>query len=317
MKPLHINFLFSSRYFVMPISLSMFVNLKESSKQKIHVNLIACQNTEQEHAYVQQLLKHGISANLVWNNGGDYMEKIQYAANEPSRYSIKMDSDVWCSWETLDYWIENIEFLDEKDVITLSPISSSGIPSVDWYVDRLFPRAKRDEIYNLFKKIRFPADMNGADYTSLNKYTVDNPGEWNPDEFNEGVCALNHYYKGIHPMRMSKEAQCKINDYTIEHIEDFFEPKNLSIFKSNRHYLCPQFNSMRTELWREIINRKDLFMDAWDEVPIALYSQQNKLKHCFIDNGFSQHIIYTWVGDRNYEYHYANRFLEKMQQVYG
>lgn len=304
-----INLFYSSRDFVLPISLEGFLGISEENKKKIHINMLCCQVGQTELNYCQRLADAGISVEAVHNKSGSYMDKVRYAANFPSTYSIKADEDTWTSPAVWNYWIENINILDNFDCLTFSPLLSAGIPTVDRYVELLFSEEEQNEVYNLFKAEQFPPNINGADYRPLNQHTVENGGPWNANNYYRSVAQLNHYYKGIHPMRQSRAAQLRINELTIKHKKEFMNPHGFAVWRSLYPYLCPQLYSIKTSQWKEIINRKELFADQWDEVPINRIKEQENLRHYFIDGGFGIHIIYNWVGNRNDEVDFVRRWL--------
>ncbi len=103
-------------------------------------------------------------------------------------------------------------------------------------------------------------------------------------------------------MRMSLDAQLRINDYTLNHWNEFCHPQNLAIRWSDRPYLCPQLSAIKTETWRNLVNDKSLTKDSFDEVNIHLYKNRENLRHVFIQNGYSVQALYNWVGDRAIEY---------------
>ena len=307
---IYINMLFTKRDFLFPMQEKFLGGISAENKKKIRFNLMSAESWTSIHEFIHNLRNRGIKADFVHIPGGSYMDKIRWACSQPSRYSVKMDDDTFISSRGWDYWIENMETLERDDVYTLSPLMSTGIPTTDWYCEQLFDKEEVERMRMYFKSIRFPPDIHGAEYGLLNRATVD-ADRWDADYYYEKVKQIPHYYKGIHPMRMHRDAQLALNVFTIKHFDRFTACANPSVVVSDRIYLCPQLNSIRTDVWKKIVERRDLYRDDWDEVPLNLYGEENNLRHAFMHGVFGVHMIYNWVGDERDERNLAPLYMEK------
>lgn len=316
MKDIYVNMMFTSADYLFPIQLFFLGNISNENKKRVRFNVMSAESNPNVKILVDELNKLGLESHFIHMPNASFMDKIRWASSQPSKYSIKMDDDTFMSDNSWDDWFNNIDILEDDDILTLSPLLSTGIPTVDWYCDELFSEEDRDELYRIFKTIRFPSNINGADYTSLNA-AVESEDPWNPTYYYGLVKKLNHYYKGIHPMRMSRDAQLKLNDYTLKNFYKFCNSEGSYIEISDRPYLCPQLNSIKTKTWKKLIDRQDLFRDDWDEVPMNLYKEENNLAHAFLHGVFGVHSVYNWVGTEYDKRYYAQLYMNKLKELYA
>lgn len=240
---------------------------------------------------------------------------IEYAKNNGYKYILKLDNDVLIPTYTMDHIISELNALDNDSVLTLSPTISTGIPSVEYFIDDFFSIEDASDIRTEFKKCIFQVQDGIMDYTPLNCQSVDNENDWDyknyysylnsyadglPDIGN-GRTPSNHckFYKGIHPIRHGF-GNSLINDGIIKDREKFFSEKECSISKLDQStYLCDMCFVIRTDNYDKIINIENLIIDGCDEVPINRYSWNNNISHLVIRGGYAIHITYNWRWNLN------------------
>ena len=97
----------------------------------------------------KRLNETGLSkTNIVFNYhqyapGLNYMQKIRAAINLDSEYSVKVDEDCFISSKTWEFMIENCEKLNDKDLLLIAPILSTGIPTCDIFIDNILDNNDR------------------------------------------------------------------------------------------------------------------------------------------------------------------------------
>jgi len=145
--------------------------------------------------------------------------------------------------------------------------------------------------------------MWGANYEHLNQATCYSDGVWNPDKYYSLVAQIQHFYKGIHPVRINYQLNRRINDIILNKWDEFINVPTdaLRAERSQRPYLCNSVFMIKTDVWRSIIANKSLFRDPFDEVPLNIYREKNNLNWVFIRNGYCLHMIYNTVGQKQYE----------------
>jgi hypothetical protein len=226
--------------------------------------------------------------------GLNYMDKINFSIAQDAEYSVKLDEDCFINNHVWDYLIENIFWLDDPKYLVLSPLLSNGIPTCDLFIQEFFDKEDADKLFKIFSNSRMPHIWN-VDYSRLND-SIKTP--WNPDAFYKAVSEFPHFYKGIHPVRLSYEAQKLLLDLFLQdkYIDKFLQKSDYSLLYNKRPYLCNSFFAIKTETWRKIVEDKSLFRDDFDEVPLNLYRENNDLSWLFINKGFGIHTMYNTVS---------------------
>lgn len=270
-----------------------FLNLiKEENKQKIRVNILSSQNVEFESL-------NGIETNLVlFHSGYNYMEKVYYALSQDTKYSVKLDEDCFIGNHVWDYMIENVELLDSDDNFILAPLLSNNIPLVDKFIESFVTdELVKDQIYSDFLKRNMPNGLWGVDYSSLNEYTLQ-ANSWDSNSFYDGVSKIDHYYKGIHPIRICAEAQVILNDYIMDNFHKITDKQDYTIEEFSCPYYTNSFFLIKTEDWKRVVETPG--SDGFDEVPFNNFKNAYNKKTFYVKNGFSIHLTYNTIHNSNY-----------------
>ena len=315
-----------------PHAVDIFINLirKTTNKENIKIYFLCDKSDSNNHAEhystdrtffdraVNFLSTYGIESECVClfeaESPINYLSKIEYALASQHEYCIKMDEDVFLSSKVIDFMIDNCEILNDRENLLLSPVISNGIPTCDFFMQDFLEQEERDIIESLFLKTTI-GPMWGVDYRALNAHTIE-AKSWNSTKFYESVAKIgpdlgNHYYKGIHPVRINFEATKLINNFVINKWHKFINPSDMSIEIYDLPYFCNSLFLIKTDVWRQIIDRKDLFRDVFDEVPLNLYKELYDKKWVFIRNGYCIHILYNTIFDKNYE----NSVIEDIRKI--
>lgn len=244
-------------------------------------------------------------------NGLNYLQKLQVAVTQPYEYSIKLDDDIILTANTIENLFDSKKLLEDNLLTT--PLLSSGIPTSDWFVSELLSD-QYVEWCKLCASTPIPRagvwpGYEGDEYLKLNKTR-----KWNYQEFYKDVDALNLYYKGIHPIRTSPALQNKLNEWILT-------PYTLSIFQSKSEYspvelpgpyFCNSVFIIKTELWGQILRRYDLYVDAFDEVPLNRYAKETGLKMIGLRNCYAIHPYYNSVENH---LELGKQFYEKYKEM--
>jgi hypothetical protein len=236
----------------------------------------------------------------------NYMMKVVFALNQNHEYSVKHDEDCFMLSESWDRFFYNIESMGENDLLTTGAISS-GIPTVEMFLEIHAPSIK-SELYSMFNETKL--GDHGADYRSLNE---DLP-EWDSDRFYNKVKHFDHYYKGIHPVRVRFDCQKKINDHILENFTSVMIPKDATVIKDNTKYpyFCNNIFGMNTIHWKNIVSDRSLFVDNFDEVAINKYRERHNMNFVF-DTGIPIiHTMYNWSPEFEYENDLIQQILNKV-----
>jgi hypothetical protein len=312
MKKILISYLTSNdRHFVF----KKFIDELDKISFRDEVKLLIINSVNNFDFYENYLKEKKISYDLSFVScpQSDYLPKIrhaiEYAKKHNFDYVLKCDNDVLIPSYTLEYIIKNINLLDLKDNLTISPTLSTGIPSVEYFVDDFCTKDEVEIIRNEFKKCEFNIQGGIMDYTPLNELTIKNKESWNYElyfntlrdytnkmpDFGNGRTINNYlkFYKGIHPIRHGFGNDI-INDIIIKRKKDFFKEKKCSIILDDKPYLCNMCFFISTENYDKIINRENLIVDGCDEVPLNRFAWNNNMKHLIVKSGYAIHISYNW-----------------------
>lgn len=271
-----------------------FLNkIKPENKSKIRVNILATEIEEWDSL-------DGIETNLITFSHGNmnYMQKINHALSQDTKYSVKLDEDCLINNHVWDYIIENIDILEDDENFALCPLLSNNIPLVDYFIEQFVEDENvKKNIFEHFLSRSMPNGLWGVDYSPLNQYTI-NATSWNHTEFYNGVRKINHHYKGIHPIRICAEAQIILNDYIMNNFEKMLNKQEYFI----EEFTCPYYTNsvffIKTEDWRRVL--KMSAYDAFDEVQFNMFKEQHDKKIFYVNNGFSLHLTYNTIHNINH-----------------
>lgn len=278
-------------------SLNLLRKIKQENKSKIKLNIISSYEHEFLKTYINDLIDEGINCNVSLIHDlelSNYMTKIYSCPGTDCEYSCSMDDDILTSNHVWDYIIENISVLDSRENLFIAPLISNGIPSTDLFIEDFLSSDEKREIYDIFAKTHIE-NMWGANYEILNQIG----SEWDYKKFYKLVSEINHYYKGIHPVRVSTEAQSFLAYVICNNIDKFLKLNDFKIEQRKFPYFCNSFFFIRTDTWKKIINDSSLYRDPFDEVPLNLYMELNNLHMVFIRNAFCIHMAYNTIGGHN------------------
>lgn len=264
-------------------------------KKDIYLNIMPTNLNNFELEKIQKYLTDSkISFDINLKN--NYIAKIKHAVNLKSDFSIKLDEDIFIHQNVWEFFLKNSDHLNDDSNLFLAPTITTGIPSVDLFIEQFFNTKAKEDIKQIFKKFRFGNEW-GVNYIDLNKHTVE-AAEWNPNLFYASVLNINHQFKGVHPIRFSNEGQVYILHNIISNFNKFINIKNFNISSYKYPYFCNSVFMIKTKIWEEIINDKKLFIDPYDEVPINEYRRNNNLNMLFINNGFAVHPSYNSIDEK-------------------
>ena len=166
-----------------------------------------------------------------WTN---YLDKLKGAISFDHEYTIKLDEDIFLNPATWDFFLENLDILNDGSKGLFAPILSNGIPTVDNFIYKHMDPASKSEMERPFSKSRIP-NLWGADYTSLDKLMRQRGYE--SDSYYGAVAKIKHHYKGIHPIRVDMNSQLYLNQWIMDNFDKFFIERAYTIEGSGRPYL--------------------------------------------------------------------------------
>jgi hypothetical protein len=276
-----------------------FIQMLSSLKNKAQVKLLILTHTNDDHFYYEFLKYTGFDF-LIENvhTDNNYLRKVYFACNYAQQngfeYMMKCDNDIFIKSQTLDYMIENLHLLENSRHLTIGPVLTSGIPTVEYFKEDFLDTDANCKLNSLFLTTNFE-NRDGAEYTNLNTYTL-YANQWDKNAFFESVRSINHHYKGTHPIRVNTESLDFLNNYIIQNKTRFTEDKDLSIISNDDSpYLCNSVFCIKTDTYKAILTDSSLYVDLFDEVPLNKYAWKNNMNHLFVKNGYAIHMYYNWT----------------------
>jgi len=238
-KNIAVNLLLHGRVGFLELTLLTLGNIK--NKDKIVLNVLSSNNS---CPLIKKFISDMNSLNIETNHfpfsgSMNYMQKINHAINHDYEFSFNVDDDCFMSTDLWEYIFNNIEdSLSKDDNLLFAPCLSNGIPSCDYFVQDFFTQeqyAQYSELISASSNNLGPF-ISGCNYTFLREYT----NNWNVEKFYEAVTNMEHYYKGVHPVRFSLELQNFINnDIILNSVFQFKYPINMYLQEvDNRPYMC-------------------------------------------------------------------------------
>ncbi len=275
--------------------------IKPENKNKICISILT-QNWGKQYVdiyrnAVEEII-NGIDVKIVeFKKGGNYWEKTKWMSEQDFDYVLKHDEDVFMNNHVYDYLIENAGILDDPNNLFLAPVLSTGIPTVEYFAENQLTEKEREKLYNIFLQEKMIQRW-GTPGDHLNEFTI-HAKEWNPDGFYKAVDKIFHFYKGIHPVRFSYEAQKYINELILEKFEAFESNRDYKTITIKRPYFCNSCFLMKQNIYKEIVESDRWRRDIYDEVSLNLCMTERNLNMVFIENSFGIHIKYGCVGNKD------------------
>lgn len=235
-----------------------------------------------------------------------YFKKCQYMASQKSEYIIKCDEDIYLTTHGWNNLLKGVNKVGWDKIGCYAPVITSGIPGVELFLDLYVDYRSAIYFREEFAKIKLE-NMWGATYENLT-YDPDNYLNF----FNQ-VKKLEHYYKGIHPLRVSATLQFLLNNYilsTDKWKEPIFDPE---LYQVDPVYFCNSIFMMPTKFYKEAIDGMEegkYVLDSYDEVGLNQYVKTQKKFFMFNLNSVAVHPSYNTVG---YTYEtISNNFYENL-----
>ena len=295
MKNITINYLSHNRLNYTELMFYFLTRIKGSNKEKIKLNILATHDNN----WVERCEKLGIEYEIyIITSNNNYLDKINIAISTNTKYSVKLDEDCFINNHVWDFLIENVELLENPDTLTMSPVMSNNIPSCDYFIsDYITDENIKNKIYGYFLNRSMPNGLWGVNYTPLNEFTTQSK-VWDPVSFYKKLDSLNTNTKGMHPLRISYEAQIEINNYILNNIDNFLSKNNYGFITIDSPYFTNSLFFIKTEEWVNVL--KQSTVDSYDEIALNKYKKDNNKQFVFIKNGFGIHPMFNTVhGNKN------------------
>lgn len=290
-----INYFPNKRFYFFPLIYHFLKQIKNENKEKIILNILTVKkNSDYFKPYESNSDNIKINV-IIFNDGFNYTEKLTHVLNLDYEYSVKLDEDCFINNHVWDYMIENVSVLDNDENLLFAPLLSTTIPSCDEFINGFFDDNEISEIHNLFLNQEMPNGLFNVDYSPLNSHTIHSK-KWNYHEYYKGLELLPTDTKGMHPVRISYNAQMKINEFILNKYKLLLNKNDYSFFEINSPYFTNNTFFIKTSTWKKVYYD---FGGVYDEIPISNYKRINNKKFIFVKNSFSVHTMFNTVYGNN------------------
>jgi hypothetical protein len=292
-----------------------FIELLDKSIHKDQWKLFILIDSDTSTFYTEELKRVSIpnveiqefcyADNYIWK----LRHSCDIAIQQNIPYMMKCDNDIFMTAPTFDFMFENLEKLAGKDEtnqnkhLTLGPVLSTGIPTVEYFMEQFMDHDAVATLRELFLQTEF-VDRDHTKYKQLNAHTLYSE-KWNKNEFFENLKNTVYPLRGVHPIRINDDAIQFVNQYVLNHKELFYQDWDKEIICDiSAPYLCNSVFCIRTDMYHSILYDHKLFRDAYDEIPLNKYAWNHNMDHLFVKNGFAIHMYYNW----------NNNYIEKEKE---
>ena len=293
-----------TRYF--SVIFNQLIKIKEENKKKINVNILVSKEND-ANINLELLTKNGIEANIIYLHepgpGPNCCYKIKNAISISHEYVIVTGEDIFINNHIWDFMIENHQILDDEKNLLVSPLTSTGIPTVEWFINQFFNKKDRDLLFRKFKNTNLVKNrITPPGCEILNKCTVySNNKEWDSENFYNEVSKLETDFKGLHPIRVSDSAQSLMVELVLKNKSKLLEKMKYKFsIDNNKPYFCNAIYMITRSSYKKIYEDKSLFLDSFDEVAINKFREKHNLNILYIENSFGIHPSYNWIGVKRY-----------------
>lgn len=290
-----INYFSNNRLNFFDLTFHFFNKIKNENKEKIKINILS--NSSNYDFFNEKIRGYELPINVIkFNDGFNYTDKLNFSISQDTEYSIKLDEDCFINNHVWDYMIENCSVLDNPENLLVTPLLSTTIPSCDLFIDNFLNEEESKIIKDCFLKQQMPVGLFDVDYSPLNETTI-NAEYWDYKKYYEILNNIPTDTKGMHPMRISYNAQTKINEFILNSYSKIINKNNYSFVEIDTPYFTNNLFLIKTKLWKDIINSNG---QTYDEIPISNYHRKNGTKILFVNNGFGIHTMYNTIyGNQN------------------
>ena len=255
-------------------------------------------------------------------NGYDYKERTRICLGSESKYSVRIDDDLFISAPLWDFMLSTMdEVLSQERVHAYCPLFSTSIPGVDFFVEDFLSDKDKETIGAMFKKAGFPnhPGFPQADYTHVQR-AIDSMEKWDSAAYWKAV--LNPpptgtfhptVFQSIHPILFSVEANSFLTERIFSNFGKILEEQDYECLAvagmPNNHWTCT-----RTANWRRAFLEFGP-QDPFDELAMQCNERKYGMSCVYIKRGFAIHPCLGYVPDRDkIDEQYAS-FISKIGKV--
>lgn len=277
---LSINLFARGNYQAVPVLFSTLLEALEELDFPISLNIFTSDQGA-EHLRGKLPLAGQIKLRIV----DSYWGKALRTYLSPAEVIVKVDDDIFMDKNSWLLFLASA-MKSESDVL-LSPVITTGLPSVELFVQHYLTDSEAEEVRELFDAVVFPNSLWGVDYSTLNfRYRL------GLEQFLRAVKALPTDYLGIHPVRISPEAQARLLQLGLKALDRGIVQQVKDDLEESTSYFCNNVFSLHRSSARKLIRgfflRRFRF-DGYDELGINWLISRGFVRHYVIKKALAIH----------------------------
>ena len=230
--------------------------------------------------------------------GYDYKERTRICLESPCKYSVRIDDDIFISTPLWNFMLSTMdEVLSQERVHAYCPVYSTGMPSVDFFIEDFLSPEDQEFMGTIFKRESVHARpwFPQCDYTHIQE-AIDKMDKWDSKEYWKEVLRHNTVFQSIHPMRFSSEGNLFLAKRIFENFNKILDEQDYECIAiegmPNSHWTCT-----RTANWRRAVAEFGPH-DPFDEMYMQCNERKYGLTTVYIKRGFAIHPCHGYVPNR-------------------
>jgi hypothetical protein len=256
-------------------------------------------------------------------NGYDYKERTQICIESKSKYSVRIDDDLFLSTPLWNFIFDTIdEVLSQERVHAYCPVFSASIPGIDYFLEDFLSEKEKETIGVMLKRAGFPKHPGfpDADYRHVQK-AIDSMEKWDSVAYwkavlNPPTTGTFHptVFQSIHPILFSVEANAFLTECIFANFKKILEQQEYECFAvtgmPNNHWTCT-----RTANWKRAVDEFGA-NDPFDELAMQYNERKYGLSCVYIKRGFAIHPCLGYVPNREEIDNKYSSFITKIGENY-
>lgn len=219
---------------------------------------------------------------------------LKYARKNRYEVVVKCDDDAVLSpvaWRVLVD--DSRDKLSARECILVTPALSSGIPTWVDYADLMLSPEEHSGLLQQLRKVDLPSTCWGVDYTQV--IATQSGDVWDENAHQSALSAVEHPYKGFHPIRFSAQACVDLLTVGLRNRARFLQQTSAEnvTYRACGDYLCNVVFATTPEKYRQAIGADDRLIDPFDEVPINALVGEEGNYYLVASNAPAIHFLYN------------------------
>lgn len=298
-KKVQIN-LFSSKASRLPLCLRNLIQISRvHPKLKQELLIVVYTTPELSDVWDKEITKFRLLGIDMQNSPCktyNYMERTMQASKTDCVYSCRLDDDLFMSSHVWEFMLFNLHILENENLLYFTPEFTTGIPTVDFFIDDFFDSHKRDDIHRIFIEDNIPTSpWYNVDFSHV-KNKVSTLSHWDTDAYYDELSLNATVFKGLHPIRFSDRANLLMCEEVINNFDKFMTKQDHSSMRIVKNLHFTHFLFFKTETWTRAL---EIRYDDFDEISFNQYGLRNSGHFAIPKNSFAIHTAHGYVNNQN------------------